>query len=106
QKPHHDAFAVNHRDDGDADVDFAAVDSHLDPAVLRQTLFGDVEPGHNLEAADDRRLKGMDLRGQALRLQDAVDAVPDAQAVFRRLDVNVTRPLIGGLDEDLIHQLD
>ena len=82
EETHDDAFAVDHRDDRDADVDLAAVDAHLDAAVLRQALLGDVEPGHDLEAADDGRLEAVDLRRQGLRLQHAVDAVADAQVVF------------------------
>jgi hypothetical protein len=42
QQPHDDALAVDHRNDGHADVDLAAADLELDPAVLRQPLLGDV----------------------------------------------------------------
>ena len=82
------------------------LDAHLDAAVLRQALLGDVEPGHDLDAADDGRLEAVDLRRQRLRLQQAVDAVADAQAVFFRLDVDVAGPLVGGLDQDFVDQLD
>ncbi len=44
--------------------------------------------------------------GSGLRLQQAVDAVADAQAVFFGLDVDVAGPLVGGLDQDLVDQLD
>src|SRR6185312_13042150 len=54
EQTHDHAYAVDHRDDGDADVDFAALHLHLDAAVLRQSLLGDVEPGHDLQPADDR----------------------------------------------------
>ena len=67
QEPHDDAFAVQHRDHRHADVDLAAGDAELDAAVLRQALFGDVEPGHDLEAADDRGLEAVDLRRHRLR---------------------------------------
>ncbi len=105
-KTHDDAFAVNHRDDRDADVDLAALDAHLDAAVLRQALLGDVEPRHDLDAADDRRLEAIDLRRQHLRLQHAVDAVADAERFFLGLDVNVAGALVGRLDQDLVDQLD
>ena len=42
-------------------------DLELDAAVLRQALLGDVQPGHDLQAADDRRLKAVDLRRHRLR---------------------------------------
>ena len=51
--------------------------SELDAAVLRQALLGDVQPGHDLQAADDRGLEAVDLRRRRLRLQHAVDAVAD-----------------------------
>ena len=44
--------------------------------------------------------------GSVLRLQQAVDAVADAEAVLLRLDVDVAGPLVGGLDEDLVDELD
>ena len=67
QEPHHDAFAVQHRDHRHADVDLAAGNAELDAAVLRQALLGDVQPGHDLQAADDRGLKAVDLRRHRLR---------------------------------------
>ena len=82
------------------------LDAHLDAAVLRQALLGDVQAGHDLDAADDGRLEAVDLRRQGLGLQHAVDAVADAQAAFLRLDVDVAGALVGGLDEDLVDQLD
>ena len=51
-------------------------------------------------------LEAVDLRRQRLRLQQAVDAVADAEAVLLRLDVDVAGPLVGRLDEDLVDQLD
>ena len=97
---------MNHRDDGDADVDFAVVDAHLDAAVLRQAFLGDIEPRHNLEPANDGSLKAVDLRRQRLCLQHAVDAIPNVQGAFAGLDVNVAGPFIGRLHEHFIDELD
>src|SRR5207253_5779149 len=69
------SLAMNHRDDGDADIDLAVVDAHFDATVLGQALFGDVEPRHDLEPANDGGLEAIDLRWQRLRLQHAVDAI-------------------------------
>ena len=91
QQPHDDAFAVQHRDHRDADVDLAAGYAELDAAVLRQPLFRDVEPGHDLEAADDRGLEAVDLRRNRLRMEHAVDAVANLDAGGLRFDVHVAR---------------
>src|SRR5207244_4048715 len=61
EQAHDDAFAVDHRDDRHAYVDLAVVHAHLDPAVLGQSFLGDVEPGHDLDAANDGGLKTVDL---------------------------------------------
>ena len=79
---------------------------HLDAAVLRQPLLGDVQPGHDLDAADDRQREPVDLRRQVLLLQQPVDPVADADALLLRLDVDVRRPLVRRLHQNLVHQLD
>ena len=104
QKTHDDAFAVQHRDDRDADVDLAAGDAQLDAAVLRQSLLGDVQPRHDLQTADDRRLEAVDLRRHRLRLQHAVDAVANLDAGRLRLDVHVARPRLDRFEQNLVHQ--
>src|SRR5207248_1892269 len=86
EKTEDDAFSMNHRDDGDADIDFAVVDAHLDAAILGQAFLGDVQPGHDLEPTDDGRLEAINFRRQGLRLQKTVNAVTNLQAVFARLD--------------------
>ena len=63
EQTQHDAFAVDHRDDRHADVDFAAGDLELDAAVLRQPLFGDVQLRHDLQPRDDRREEVVDRFG-------------------------------------------
>src|SRR5262245_15490182 len=62
QETHDDAFAVNHRDDRNANVDFVIFHAHLDAAVLRQAFLGNVKPGHDLDAADDGGLKWIVFR--------------------------------------------
>jgi hypothetical protein len=105
EQTHDDAFAVDHRDDRHADIDLAAGDLHLDTAVLRQPLLGDVQPGHDLDAAHDRGLEPADLRRQVLFLEQTVDPIADANGVLFVLDVDVRRPLVRRLDQNLIHQL-
>ena len=63
-----------------------------DPAVLRDAALGDVDVGHDLQAADHA---GLDALGRAHHLvQHAVDAVADAQVVLGRLDVDVRRAVL------------
>jgi hypothetical protein len=50
QKSQHGPFPVKGRDDRDADVHIATGDAHANAAILRQALFGDVQPGHDLDA--------------------------------------------------------
>src|SRR5260370_14278213 len=106
QKTHDNAFAMQHGNDGNAHVNFAGLHAHFDTAVLRQTLLGNVEPGHDLDTADDGRLKTADFRRQGLGLEKAVDTVTNVEAVFVRLNMEVAGALVGRLDEDLVHQLD
>ena len=51
EQAHDDAFAVERGQRGDAEIDFAAEDLDLDAAVLRQAALGDVQLGHQLQAA-------------------------------------------------------
>ena len=48
----------------------------------------------------------VDLRRQVLVLEQAVDPVADADALLLVLDVDVASPLVGRLDQDLVHELD
>ena len=80
-------------------------DLQLDAAVLRQPLLGDVQPGHDLQAADDRGLEAIDLRRRGLRLQQAVDAVANLHARGLRLDVDVAGPRVDRFEQNLVHQV-
>ena len=76
----------------------------LDPTVLRQSLFGDVQLRHDLESADNGRLKSIDLGGRRLRMQDAVDPVTDQQAVRLAFDMHVAGSRLNRFQQDLIDQ--
>src|SRR5665213_930350 len=106
KQTHDDAFAVDHGDDRHTNVYFAVLHAHLDTAVLRHALLGDVETGHDLDAAEDGGLEAVDLGVQRLCLQNAVDAIADAQGTFFRLNVDVAGALVGGFDQDFVDQLD
>ena len=105
ENPHDDPLAEEHRDHADADVDLASAHLELYPPVLREALLGDVQVGHDLDTADDRRLELADLRGDRGVLKHAVDAIADAQVVLVRLDMNIAGPLVQRLQEYLVDQL-
>ena len=46
------ALAVLGRDGRDADVDVQTADAQSHAAIVGHALLGDVEPGHDLDAAD------------------------------------------------------
>ncbi len=60
----------------------------------------------DLDARNDRRLEALDLRGHRHFLQQAVDAVADAQLVLERLDVNVRRAQRNRVAEHLVDEAD
>ena len=77
----------------------------LSPNRVGRTALGDVQLRQNLEARDHlaaeavaRRLDVAELR----RLQQAVDAEPDADPVRQRLDVHVAAALLDGQREQLL----
>ncbi len=100
------AFAMDHGDHAHPNVDFATVDAKLDAAVLRQAFFGDIQPRHDLQAADDGRLKAVDFRRHRLRVQDPVDAVTNDDPVGLRFDMHVTRTCLDRFQQDLVDQAD
>eukprot|EP01035_Chromulina_nebulosa_P041508 gene41508-56148_t len=106
EETHHDGFAVEHRDNGDADIDLGVLDTDLDAAVLRETFFRDIEVREDLHARDDRGLEAFDLRGHRHLLENAVDAVADAQFVLEGLEVHVGGAQLDRVLEDLIDETD
>ena len=62
-------------------VERLAADPHADPAVLRDALLGDVQVGHDLQAADQPALDV--LRRVHDLVQHAVHAEPDADVASR-----------------------
>ncbi len=104
QEPEHHPLAEGRGDDGDADVHALVADLHLDAAVLREALLGDVELGHDLDARDQRRLDAPRQVQQVV--EHAVDPVADLQRVGIGLDVDVARAVLDGLGEDQVDELD
>ena len=104
EQPQHHPFAERGGDDGNPNVHAPVGDLDLDPPILGQALFGDVEPRHDLDAGGQGRL---DPAGQAENIvENAVDAVADLQGALVGFDVNVAGPIANGAGEQEVHQLD
>ena len=108
QQPHHDFFAVQRGHGRNAEIEvFLLSVLHVldhDAAVLRQTLFADVQLGHDLDAAGNRVFQLQRRRHD--HLQNAVNAEPDAKFLLVRLQVNVARTALHGVGHDQVHELD
>ena len=100
-----DIFAVDARDRGHAHIDCLAGVFERDPSVLGKTPFGDVESRHDLEARDHGILEHLDAGGHRRFVEHAIDAVADAEILAERFKVDVGRPLLETLAEDLVHEL-
>jgi hypothetical protein len=81
-----------------------AIEFEIDAAVLREALFGDVEPRHDLQAGNHGGLQRFDVLRHGQFFETAINAVADAQAVLLRLDVNVRGALFEATTDDLIHK--
>ena len=96
---HHDAFAVDRGNRGNAEVDRLVRKADLDAAVLRQALFRDAHRlRHDFEPAHDGAVQAF-RRGLHF-LQDAIDAETDAELALERLDVDVARAVRVGLEQE------
>ncbi len=79
------------------------VDQQLDAAVLRHAPLGDVQVGHDLDAAGDGH---GDVLGRREHLvQHAVDAVPHVVLIFEGLEVDVRGLVADGLEQHRVDQL-
>src|SRR6202035_3057282 len=102
ENAHDDAFSQGGGDRRDAEIDIGAADRDLDAAVLRHAPFSNVELGHDLDA---RGHGGSHVERQHLRrLQQAVDTVTNEDEVDGGLDVNVGRPGLHRVGDDLVDE--
>ena len=97
------AFAEGGRHGRHAQLDFVAVLLPLDAAVLRAALLGDVAAGEQLDPRDERLVH--DLRDDVHVVQHAVDAQPHQRDLALRLEMDVRRPLLEGIAEEMIEGL-
>ncbi len=105
EQPHDDLLAPQRRQRRHAEVHLAALaELELDATVLRETALGDVERRHDLDAADDGVLQ-LD-GGRHLLGEHAVDAVAHPELLLVRLDVDVARALLDGVEQHHVDQAD
>ena len=98
----HHRLAVVARQCRDAEVDPFRVDKPLDAPVLGEALLGDVDSAHDLQTRDHRALHAL---GNRVPLQtNAVDPIPNANAVGHRLEVNVAGTGPHRLGDDQVDQ--
>ena len=99
-----DPFAILGRQGRYTQFDALVSDFHLNPAVLRQSLFGNIHIRHNFNAAQNRWLK---LLGQiADVLQSPIEPVSDLQVIRPRLEVDIAGSLFDGFLKNQIDSFD
>ncbi len=104
EQAQHDTLAAPGRNRRHAHVDRASGDAQADAAVLRQARLGDVELGHDLDAADHRAGDRL-LRRQHFA-QHAVDAKAHDEAILVRLDMDVGRAFLDRFGQQRVDQAD
>ena len=104
EQAHHDRLALDGRQRRNADVEHPPGRDGVqrDAAVLRPAALGDVELREHLQTGRDAVREP--LRDALDLLEHAVDAEADEQAVLLRLDVNVARAILGGLEDDRVDE--
>ena len=102
QQAHHHRLTVRGGNTGHTQIQLLALHSRHDAAVLWQAALGDIELGHDLDAADDG---GGQIQRRAFAFfQHPVDAVTHLQARFEGLDMDVGCAHFHRALDDQIHQ--
>ncbi|CEE79469.1 conserved hypothetical protein [Xanthomonas citri pv. citri] len=104
EQAHDHAFAMRSGHGADAQIQLLALHAQHDAAVLRQAALGDVELGHDLDAADDRSSE-LGRRAFAFH-QHAVHAVTHLEAAFERFDMDVGGAQFHRVLDHQVHQPD
>lgn len=105
EKTHNGLFAKEGGQDGDAKVHLTAFpEFELDPTVLWQAAFGDIQVAHDFEAGGD----GVSVMEGWFHhfVEKAVDAVSDAHFFFIDFDVDVGGAAFDGIEQDHVDQAD
>jgi hypothetical protein len=102
EDPDHDLLAEQGGQRADAEVDRLGAELELHPAVLRNTLLGNVHTRDDLDARGQLLLDGDRRLGDLA--QFAVDAEAHAVGVFVGFEMQVGRTKIDGVDQHLLEE--
>ena len=102
EQTHDHRLAELHGHGRDADVDVAVAHADVEAAILRQSLLGDVEAGHDLQAHDQRRGDAVLLHD--LLVEHTVDPLANPHQALVRLDVDVRGLHLHGVFEQGLEQ--
>lgn len=104
EQTHHHALAMRGGHGADTQIQLLALHAQHDAAVLRQAALGDIELGHDLDAADHR---GGELGRRAFAFhQHAIHAVTHLEPAFERFDMDVRGAQFHRVLDHQIHQAD
>ena len=104
EESHYHRLAVLDGEGRDTHVDVVAPRADLEAPVLREPLFGDVEPRHQLEA-EHQSGRYPHLVEVGL-VEHAVDSLPDSEDLLVRLDVDIRGVDLHRVLEDHAEELD
>ena len=99
-----DLFTVHRRERRHPEVDLAPAGGEGDATVLGNTMLGDVEAGHDLEACGHTTLDRLRRPGDLM--EHAVDPEPNTEIIGAWLDVDVRSAFLKGLAQDQVDVLD
>jgi hypothetical protein len=105
EEPHDDLLAPDRRQDADAEVHLAPLaELELDAPVLREAALGDVERRHDLEAA---AIAFFSLSGGVISSRSTPSMrYAHAELLLVRLDVDVARALLDGVEQHHVDEAD
>jgi len=94
---------VNSRHNRNTEINRTARHPHLEPPILGNALFGDVQLGNNLDPADDRRVMAF-VDGLHRLVEDTIDPVLDNNLTLLCFDVDVRGAALDGVEQERIDQ--
>ena len=95
---------MHRRHGGHAQIQFAPLDAQVDPAVLGQAAFGNIEMGQQLDPRHHRR--GHGRRHGLAHLDHTIHPIAHMQTVVEGLQVDVRGLQVDDPRHDLVHQAD